>query len=393
MTAREGEQPTRRRLARWPLTVGASVLVVVAVWLAICGFVRRTRLCFEDPIADDGIFDSGTVEPDEMSRYRSAADYSAANGGEAVLVLRGQTTVFEEYQNGWTAERPHHLYSGTKSFCCALAAAAMADGKLSLEERAAETLGQWRDDPRKKRITVQQLLELSSGLKNDFRGLTLDGLKKPALQRVHDKYRRAVDQPAVHEPGDRFAYGSVHLSAFGEIMKRKLGEDPLRYLERRVFDPIGFRYAGWNTDPAGNAQLGYGAWTTARHWARYGVLLRDDGRWRGEEVLPADELALCRKSSGTLPAYGLTLWLNRRIPKELATAGFPLRQPRGASTDRPFDREGSDDLFVAAGAKDQRLYVIPSADLVIVRLGNGHGSFSDGEFLGLLLRGRPPSRS
>ena len=60
--------------------------------------------------------------------------------------------------------------------------------------------------------------------------------------------------------------------------------------------------------------------------------------------------------------------------------------------ERPLDPAGPADLFAAAGFKDQRLYVIPSLDLVIVRLGNGDGSFSDPEFLGRLLRGRPPPR-
>lgn len=370
------------------MTVGVAVGAVVAAWLAICGFVRSTRLCFESPIDVDATFDAGVVEPDEMSRYRAAADYSVANGGEAVLVLRGQTIVFEEYDRGWTAERPHHLYSGTKSFCCALAAAAMADGILSLEERAADTLTEWQGDERKERITVRHLLELSSGLKNDFRGLTLDGLKKPDHQRIHDKYRHAVEQPATQAPGTRFSYGSVHFAAFGELMRRKLGEEPLKYLERRVFAPIGFRYAGWNTDPAGHAQLAYGAWTTARHWARYGALLRDGGRWRGTQVLRAEDLARCRQPSAPLPAYGLSLWLNRELPADLEAGGLPLGRGRDSPSGRPFDAEGSEALFVAAGARDQRLYVWPAADLVVVRFGNGAGSFEDSEFLGLLLRGR-----
>jgi CubicO group peptidase (beta-lactamase class C family) len=389
MTKSEGERRRTRRRSRWPITLVLIAVGVVVGWLALTGFARSTRLTFDAALPDDGVFGAGSVEPDEMSRYRAAADYSAAHGGQALLVLKGETVVFEEYQDGWTADRPHHLFSGTKSFCCALAAAAMADGKLALDERAADTLVEWRGDPRRERITVRQLLDLSSGLKNDFRHLTLDGLKKIAHQQIHDKYRHALEQPCAREPGQRFSYGTVHYSAFGELIERKLGEAPLAYLERRVLRPIGFRYAGWNTDPAGNPQLAYGAWTTARHWARYGVLLRDEGRWRGEQVLPAEHLALCRQPSPALPAYGLTLWLNREIPAKSA-ASLPERMLRGRFGGRRFDAEGSDDLFVAAGAKDQRLYVLPSKDLVIVRFGNGSGSFSDQQLLGLLLRGRLP---
>lgn len=390
MSTTEGDRPVRRG-ARWRLTVIGSIVVVVGVWLAITGFVRRTRLVFDTPLADDGVFDAGLIEPDEMSRFRAVADYSTAHGGQALLVLRGQTILFEEYGPDSAADQPHHLYSGTKSFCCALAAAAVADGLLDLDEPAADTLSEWQDDQRKRRITVRQLLQLSSGLQNDFRGLTLDGLKKPEHQRVRDKYRHAVAQPAAYEPGSRFSYGSVHLAAFGELMRRKLDEDPVDYLARRVFEPIGFRYAGWITDAAGHSQLGYGAWTTARHWARYGALLRDQGRWQGRQVLPAEHLAACWQPSSTLPAYGLTLWLNRELPAEIEAAGFPLRRLRDGRSRRFFDGPGQDRLVAAAGFKGQRLYVIPSKDWVVVRFGDGDGTFSDQRLLSLLLRGPRPS--
>lgn len=368
----------------------ALLAVVIVVGIRSC--VHGSRLTFDAPLADDGLFEPGTVEADELSRLRTAADYSADNGGLSLLVIRGQEVLFEEYANGNASDQPIHLFSGTKSFCCALAVAAMADGKLRLDELASDTLTEWRDDPQKRRITVQQLLELSSGLKQDFRSLTLDGLKKLEHQRVYDKYQYAVDQPMVSEPGHRFSYGSVNFAAFGELLSRKLGENPLAYLQRRVLDPIGARTAGWHTDPAGNPQFGYGAWTTARHWARYGVLLRDGGRWQGKQILPTAELARCTRPSTALPAYGLALWLNQPLGQDVDLCGIPMRRLHRSPTERPLDPAGPADLYAAAGFKDQRLYVIPSLGLVVVRLGNGAGSFSDPEFLGRLLRGRPPPR-
>ena len=74
--------------------------------------------------------------------------------------------------------------------------------------------------------------------------------------------------------------------AFGALMTARIGGDPLDWLEERVLDPIGFRYAGWTRDPAGSAMWPYSVWTTAAEWMRFGGLLRDDGMWRESADLP-----------------------------------------------------------------------------------------------------------
>ena len=74
---------------------------------------------------------------------------------------------------------------------------------------------------------------------------------------------------------------------FGEQVKRLTnGEDALEVLDSSVFEALDFRYGGWHHDPAGNPMLPYGAWTTAHEWAKYGVLLRDDGVWLGFGTAP-----------------------------------------------------------------------------------------------------------
>src|SRR5688572_12531586 len=79
------------------------------------------------------------------ARFREAADYSRAHAGDAVLVLHGDRIVFEEYHNGYRAETPHMLASGTKSFSCAIAVVAIQDGLLSsFDEQVALTISEWR---------------------------------------------------------------------------------------------------------------------------------------------------------------------------------------------------------------------------------------------------------
>ena len=156
----------------------------------------------------------------EKERFAAAADYSARHGGRAVLIERDGTNVFERYDNGWKAERPHPLASGTKSFTGVLAMMAVQDGLLTLDEKAADTLTEWKDDPRKSRITVRQLLQLSSGLTPGDRELGGRGgslllgwaatarAKRLGLDdnapQPDNKFRAALDLPAINEPGAKF---------------------------------------------------------------------------------------------------------------------------------------------------------------------------------------------
>lgn len=321
----------------------------------------------------------------EQARYRAAAEYSREQRGDAVLVMKGDRVVFEEYQNGYDARRPHMLASGTKSFSCALAAAALEDGLLrSWDEPAARTLTEWAGDPRRSRTTVRHLLDLSSGLAPS------QGLLQGA--RVENKNLAALSMPLLSAPGERFRYGPAHYYAFGELMRRRLeprGEGVMAYLERRVFTPIGLRTGRWAHDAAGNPNLPGGAFLTAREWAKFGRLLRDGGRWDGRQVIRADLLRECTRPSAANPVYGLTMWLNPGPSFEAALAtDRPLRGRAG--TQSPWTALGRpgrySDVFFAAGAGQQRLYVIPREGLVVVRFGRQSRGWSDLEFLDRLLR-------
>lgn len=373
---------------KWLLVVVIGTIALTALFSCCIGWHRANRQTFDQPVPDPAPFAMAEPSKDEVARFEAADAYAEQAGGFALLVLRGDEIVFESYHNGYKQDSPHHLYSGTKSFACALAAAAIADGILRLDEPVADTLPAFRADPRKARITVEQLLDFSSGLETSFRDLTLDGLLKPERQRVRDKYARSLELGLTSDPGARFVYGSSHLMVFGALMKAKLNSSPLAFLKRRVLDRIGFQYAGWAHDASGNPALPYGVWTTARQWARFGVLLRDDGRFEGNVILPPGLLSRCRRPSPAMAGYGLTLWLNAPMDPNTDISGVPKRLMRMRGSERQLlDPGGPEDLFAAAGFDGQRLYVLPSANLVVVRLGTEDRTFRDCDFLGRLLRG------
>ena len=352
----------------------AALLPVSALWLLSLSGCRKQS--FPTPIPEDDTFPRAEPTAEALARYQAAASWSERRDGLALMVIEGGAVVFESYARGYDPSTPVHIFSGTKSFSCAIAAFAVEDGLLTLDEPVADTLPELAAGSA---VTVRELLQFTSGIEQDNRVLTRDWLKK--RQRVDDKYAYAVALPAETEAGAAWAYGASHLTVFGALMKQKTGASPLDYLSDRLLGPLGLETSGWLLDPEGNPALAMGAFTTAGQWAKYGQLLLDDGVWQGERLLPEGTVAGCTEGSAQNPAYGLTFWLNREPPEGVDLSAFPSLSEQGPA----LDPDGPDDLFAAAGYHDNRLYVIPSQGLVVVRLGDGSRRFSDPELLELLL--------
>jgi CubicO group peptidase (beta-lactamase class C family) len=258
-----------------------------------------------------------------------------------------------------------------------MAVAAQEDGLLKLDEKVCETITEWKSDPLKSKITIRQLLTLTSGLDVN-------------RSQIPPAYSEAIKFPAKHEPGTFFEYGPVPFQVFGEVMRRKLQpkkEGVLDYLKRRILNPIGLNVRFWATDREGNPLLPQGAFLTAREWAKFGLFLKNGGKWNGKQIVPEKLLKECFVGSKANPAYGITFWLNK-----------PGKNPLGGNnrialgnveeiSENGITQEGLKDLFMAAGAGNQRLYVIPSLDMVIVRQGN-FSRFNDKAFLARLLFGK-----
>jgi CubicO group peptidase (beta-lactamase class C family) len=332
---------------------------------------------------------SARLSTPTADNLRGAADYSRAHDGDALLVTSADGRVlFEDYAEGAGPDEPHLLASGTKSFWGVLAVAAAEDGLLNLDERVSDTIGEWRGDPRRSRITVRQLLDFTSGLDPKPQGLRGEGS-------AGDKYAEAVKAQAVAEPGASFNYSPVHLYAFGAFLQRKLKasgggtQDPLAYLQRRIFDPIGMKIGHWRRDDAGNPAMPNGAYVAPREWIKFGQLVANQGRWHNKQVVAAASLEEVFRGSRANPGYGLTFWLNKGVA---GAAGADVGSGRNARRLQASDggyigRAAPADLAMAAGKGKQRLYVIPSRSLVVLRLGRPNREWQDQAFMSRLLAG------
>lgn len=286
--------------------------------------------------------------PSTLSREActAASQYSDRHAGVAVLVLLDGQVVCE---TGATDEA-FELWSGTKSFVGVIAAAAVQDALLTLDERVADTIAEWRNDALKQQVTIRQLLSMTSG--------------QPSRVGRPSGYEAAAALPVTVRPGSEFNYGPTPIEVFGAVIERKLlarglKETPVEYLDRRVLKPAGISYSGWRTGPDGKPLLPQGAILTARQWARFGELIRHGASVEGRSLIDASAFQALFVGSEANAAYGLTWWLPRRTQSaDPVTAQFELaRNPEAVPAD----------TVIAAGAGEQRLYVIPSLNITIVR--------------------------
>ena len=313
------------------------------------------------------------------ANLRAAGEYSAARRGMALLVIQHGQTIFEDYPNGHAAGEAHKIYSGTKAFWNLAALAAAEEGMLSLDERAAETITEWRGDAGRSRITIRQLLDFTSGL---------DAENHLHSAEVADRAAVALRVPQVAGAGGAFIYGPCSLQVFHEILRRKLaprGETPVHFLERKVLRPLGLEPQNYKRDGAGNPLLASGFLLTAREWARLGALVLREGA----PVVSARTFAQVRRGPAANRAFALGFW-NNRLGAEAGAREFDIedmleRKWRAQDwRETCLCRAAPMDLVAAVGSGYQRLLVIPSLELVVVRQGED-AKFSDGQFLRLLL--------
>ena len=309
-----------------------------------------------------------------------AAKYSESKRGVAMLVMQNQRIVFERYANSGAVDGRWPIFSGTKSFWGIAATIAVGQGLFRLDDRVADTITEWRRDPRKSQITIRQLLNFSDGI---------DGASHLHRQSIADRNAMAIQLPLVAQPGSAFTYGPSHLQIFSELLRRKLnGRGTSSYLEERLLNPLGIASLEYKKDARGNPLLASGFELSAREWARLGELVLGQGNYHGRQIVRPDLLPSAFVGSSANPAYGLTFWLNR-------SAGFMAREVDiEKMIDLPWERanwrnvcvckSAPADMIVALGSGYQRLFIIPSINVLIVRQGQ-NAKFSDSYFLRLVL--------
>jgi CubicO group peptidase (beta-lactamase class C family) len=295
-----------------------------------------------------------------------------------VAVYRGKI-IGERYAPGWTADTPQIAWSEGKSITAALVGILVRQGQLHLDDAAP--VKEWRadGDPRAQ-IRIRDLMHMSSGL--DFGNLGMNGPESFTRANKHMRvyfdglnvFDHAVNQPLEIPPNTEWRYRNSDPLTLGRIVREKVearGEQYLTFPQRALFDPIGARHFILETDAWGNFIMTGFDYGSARDWARFGLLHLWDGVWQGKRILPEGwvEFVSTPAPADKTRGYGGLFWLNRGG----AWKGVP------------------EDAFMASGQMGQHTMVIPSRDVVVVRMGpspGGSGAYL-AELVSRILQGVP----
>src|ERR1700736_4532427 len=308
-----------------------------------------------------------------------AAKYSESKRGISMLVMQNGRTIFEQYASGAVRDGRWPIFSGTKSFWGIAALCAVRDGLIKLDDRVADTITEWKNDPRKSQITIRQLLNQTDGIE-----------PAPHLhsESIRDRNAVAVQLPLVAAPGAAFEYGPSHLQIFNEVLRRKLnGRSTISYIQENVLSPLGLTGLEFKKDGRGNPLPASGFELSAREWARLGELVFGHGNYHGHQIVPSSLLAQAFIGSSANPSYGLTFWLNRQAPnaREIdIEKELDLKWQRARWFAICICRAAPPDMVVALGSNYERMFIIPSLNAIIVRQG-WSAKFSDAYFLRLVL--------
>ncbi len=265
-----------------------------------------------------------------------------------VIVHRG-AIVYEDYSpnpnDGRDVVMPS--FSVAKSITSALVGMLVGDGLVDIDDPAP--VPEWHedaDDPRAE-ITVEHLLQMTSGL--PWSDSLRTGSDTLGLATSRDMAAYAADFPLNYEPGTRFEYNSGSTVLLDRMIGDLVGEsseDMRDFMDAELFEPLGMEPVNTVFDDAGTWAGWYSADTTARDYAKFGLLYARGGEWDGEQIIAQDWIEYSRTPSEANEEYGAQWWLDPTRPE----------------------------LMHAIGLQGQVITVDPRHDLVIVQLSTVGGS-------------------
>ncbi|GAA4900878.1 serine hydrolase [Tessaracoccus lubricantis] len=314
--------------------------------------VPSQKLLTEEPVPDRALDEAiGRAFGDHLPD-----DEAEALGTRGIVVVRDGVIVGERYADGFTSNTPQLGWSMTKSVANLLAGRAVMQGAVAVDD--ANLRPEWTDE--RAGITVDHLLRMTSGLSWD-EDYDLGTPITQMLFNVDDMAGYVAGRPAAHEPGTFQQYSSGSTTLLCSVLADRLGGGPAMPRDQ-LFAPLGLTSAVLEPDATGTPVCSSYLSATPRDWARIGQFVLDDGVVDGVRLLPegwveesttvvpltsADPGEYATEEAG----YASSWWTNLRGDGTLAYPDLP------------------EDMFFAQGHDGQRLYVVPSRNLVVVRLG------------------------
>lgn len=280
----------------------------------------------------------------------------------ALVIYKGQI-IEEQYIDGFDEKSMILGWSMAKSITSAVIGVMVKEKRVSLSQ--INLFNEWNDDSRKN-ITLANLLNMNSGLEWEENYTKICDATKMLFLEANMTQSQLI-KPLITEPNNSWNYSSGTSNLLSGFIRNQFPthQDYLDYWYKKVIDKIGMHSMLIETDFEGNYVGSSYAWATTRDWAKFGLLYLYNGNWNGAQILDPSWIAFTKKpSNGSDGVYGGHFWLN-------AGGKFP---------DVPKD------MFSCNGFQGQRVWIIPSKDLVVVRTGlHEYPFFDTNQFLSELI--------
>ncbi len=279
----------------------------------------------------------------DETKLQEAFDYAATKSSYGLIVLHHGKIVKEQYWNGWTKDTKYYIASAGKSVSAFAAGIAQQEGTININNKVSQYLGNgWTALPLAKEnlITVKNQLNMTTGLD--------DGVADPDCKTPACLIYKA-------DAGTRWAYHNAPYHLVHDVIATASGKTWNAWCKEKLFDKIGMPNAVW---------LNHVMWCTTREAARFGSVILSKGKWNGTALLndAAYFTAMTNTSQNYNLSYGYLWWLNGK--SSTMVPGFQTVFPTALVPNAPAD------MYMALGKDDKKIYVIPSLDAVVVRLGD-----------------------
>ena len=360
------------------LFVAANVIYWQDPWLWR-GYVQMLRP--GDPRAEEFVRpyeeirgDGSYVLPMAVTADRTIADdalkamevYAQDFGSHALIVIHKGVIQDEWYNDGRTARQISQSQSMHKTLMGLFVGIAIAEGKIdSTDDPIGKYIPEWKDDPRG-RITLFQMLTMSSGLTQPK--FDINPFSRGIGWMNSGRSRQIILETSRADwaPGTKYDYNNLNSEILGMAIEKVYGRRYSDLLAEKLWRPMGGERALVHTDtPGGRAYTSCCLGAPAMDWARIGMMFLGKGEVNGHRIVPADWIEKMTARSPAAQHYGLQIWLGYDDPPFPANAGSS-----GAIATEPFLAR---DTFMLWGRGQQHVFVVPSHDLVIVRLGPALG--------------------
>ncbi len=359
------------------LSIGGQTPVSYPSWIAPTATVRGN---FVDALP--------TVDPQDRvlsdQAITNLVAYAERVDSFSLVVHHKGAVQFETYWRDFGPDDVTEPYSMAKSLLGIMVGFALEDGDIgSIDDLVTTYVPEWSGTDRDS-MTVRHVLQMASGLEHHrFNFKLAQNPYNKALRLFigtdmeQSILRLGLDAP----PGVEFTYNSANSQLMMLILQRATGRSYAEYVSEKLWRPLGAKDATLWMDRADGMPKAYSFFQARpRDWLRIGLAIKNDGIVDGKQVISPDWLTQMRTPSANNPKYGLQMWIGSPyVPERFYNSNTPF----GVKQAEPFLTE---DVVFFDGGGGQRVYVVPSADLVIVRTGMPSPAWDDGIMPNIVLR-------